>query len=150
MASIVSGPFCLPHLKKIANLVFKSTLTSAPEEDYISVHVRELPLSSSSQILVLTVTAMKGVVGDFTLALATALGCDMSKKSEKDVGATVIPPPLNRVLPRVMIDGPFGSASEDVFKFEVAVLVGAGIGVTPFASILKSIWYALTSSTERR
>lgn len=106
------------------------TLTSAPEEDYISVHVR--------------------VVGDFTLALATALGCDMSKKSEKDVGATVIPPPLNRVLPRVMIDGPFGSASEDVFKFEVAVLVGAGIGVTPFASILKSIWYRLNFPSNKK
>ena len=38
------------------------------------------------------------------------------------------------------IDGPFGSASEDVFQYEVSVLVGAGIGVTPFASILKSIW----------
>ena len=40
-----------------------------------------------------------------------------------------------------MIDGPFGSASEDVFNYEVVMLVGAGIGVTPFASILKSIWY---------
>lgn len=54
-----------------------------------------------------------------------------------------VDPSLRRVLPRVYIDGPFGSASEDVFKFEIAVLVGAGIGVTPFASILKSIWYRL-------
>ncbi|CAB4421916.1 unnamed protein product [Rhizophagus irregularis] len=51
---------------------------------------------------------------------------------------------IQKVLPRVMVDGPFGSASEDVFKFEVAMLVGAGIGVTPFASILKSIWYRVT------
>lgn len=40
-----------------------------------------------------------------------------------------------------MVDGPFGTASEDVFQYEVAMLVGAGIGVTPFASVLKSIWY---------
>lgn len=39
------------------------------------------------------------------------------------------------------IDGPFGTASEDVFGYEVVMLVGAGIGVTPFASILKSVWY---------
>lgn len=39
------------------------------------------------------------------------------------------------------IDGPFGTASEDVFRYEVVMLVGAGIGVTPFASILKSVWY---------
>ncbi|KAL8283846.1 hypothetical protein RQP46_005278 [Phenoliferia psychrophenolica] len=98
------------------------TLTSSPAEEYISVHIR--------------------VAGDFTTAFAQALGCDISKK-EKDVGAQVVPPPLNKTLPRVMIDGPFGSASEDVFKFEVSVLVGAGIGVTPFASILKTIWYRL-------
>ncbi|CAG8498824.1 14628_t:CDS:2 [Acaulospora morrowiae] len=57
-------------------------------------------------------------------------------------------PDLQKILPRVMVDGPFGSASEDVFKFEVAILVGAGIGVTPFASILKSIWYRVTYPTK--
>lgn len=44
-------------------------------------------------------------------------------------------------LSRIKVDGPFGTASEDVFQYEVAMLVGAGIGVTPFASVLKSIWY---------
>lgn len=104
------------------------TLTSAPEEDYISVHIR--------------------CVGDFTKAFAKALGCNFEKRGEK--GAVVKANPdeesvetMRKVLPRVYIDGPFGSASEDVFKFEVAVLVGAGIGVTPFASILKSIWYRM-------
>jgi len=36
------------------------------------------------------------------------------------------------------VDGPYGAGSEHVFDYEVAVLVGAGIGVTPFASIVKS------------
>ena len=40
----------------------------------------------------------------------------------------------------IAADGPFGTASEDVFDYEIAMLVGAGIGVTPFASILKSIY----------
>ena len=97
---------------------------SAPEEDYISVHIR--------------------LVGDFTRDLAKALGCDFDKKNdkggkgEKELGGKVVGtstnPPLNRVLPRVMVDGPFGSASEDFLKFETVLLVGAGIGVTPFAS----------------
>lgn len=39
------------------------------------------------------------------------------------------------------MDGPFGTASEDVFSYETVMLVGAGIGVTPFASVLKSVWY---------
>lgn len=102
------------------------TLTSAPEEDYLSVHIR--------------------VVGDFTGALAKAVGCDFDSKDEKNpAGGKVVPPPLNRVLPRVMVDGPFGSASEDFLKFETVLLVGAGIGVTPFASILKSIWYRMNN-----
>lgn len=111
-------------------------MTSAPEEDYISVHIR--------------------CVGDFTKALATAVGCsfDDDRKKRGAGGSAVVgvdrnasnpdvDPSLRKVLPRVYIDGPFGSASEDVFKYEVAVLVGAGIGVTPFASILKSIWYRM-------
>ncbi|KAF8758914.1 NADPH oxidase isoform 1 [Rhizoctonia solani] len=47
----------------------------------------------------------------------------------------------NMTLPLVRIDGPYGAPAEDVFESEVAVLIGAGIGVTPFASILKHIWY---------
>ncbi|KAK7443994.1 hypothetical protein VKT23_015391 [Stygiomarasmius scandens] len=106
------------------------TLTSAPEEDYISVHIR--------------------VVGDFTGALAKAVGCNFDDKGKKDeAGGKVIGtdanPPFNRTLPRVMVDGPFGSASEDFLDYEVVLLVGAGIGVTPFASILKSIWYRMNN-----
>lgn len=50
---------------------------------------------------------------------------------------------------RMGVDGPFGTASEDVFDYEVSMLVGAGIGVTPFASILKSIWYKFKESNPR-
>lgn len=85
------------------------------------------------------------VAGDFTREFAKTLGCDFDKKSgergekgEKETSGRVIGtnvnPPLNRVLPRVMVDGPFGSASEDFLKYETVLLVGAGIGVTPFAS----------------
>jgi NADPH oxidase 1 len=44
-------------------------------------------------------------------------------------------------LPVVRIDGPYGAPAEGFSSAEVAVLIGAGIGVTPFASILKHIWY---------
>lgn len=101
------------------------TLTSAPEEDYISVHIR--------------------VVGDFTTALAKAVGCDFDKEKGAVVVGTDTNASINRVLPRVMVDGPFGSSSEDFLKYETVLLVGAGIGVTPFASILKSIWYRMNN-----
>ncbi|MFT7799823.1 cytochrome b-245 heavy chain isoform X1 [Arapaima gigas] len=85
------------------------TLTSAPEEDHFSVHIR--------------------IVGDWTDALYKACGGDKNEVKEA------------WTLPKVAVDGPFGTASEDVFRYEVVMLVGAGIGVTPFASILKSVWY---------
>ncbi|KAJ3124181.1 hypothetical protein HK098_001355 [Nowakowskiella sp. JEL0407] len=92
------------------------TLTSSPHEDFISVHIR--------------------VAGDWTTAFAKRLGCRFGKEDEG------IPPPTS--LPFVMVDGGYGSASEDVFEYEASVLIGAGIGVTPFASILKTIWYRMT------
>uniref|UniRef100_A0A8C7DE14 NADPH oxidase 1 n=1 Tax=Oncorhynchus kisutch TaxID=8019 RepID=A0A8C7DE14_ONCKI len=83
------------------------TMTSAPEEDFFSVHIRsQLP--------------------EGELGLAGKI-----------------------FLPSLPVYGPFGTASEDVFDYEVAMLVGAGIGVTPFASILKSIWYKFKDSNPK-
>eukprot|EP00754_Rhynchopus_humris_P041650 Rhum_TRINITY_DN25199_c0_g1::Rhum_TRINITY_DN25199_c0_g1_i1::g.181198::m.181198 len=39
----------------------------------------------------------------------------------------------------VAVDGPFSTATQQFVDYEVCVLVGAGIGVTPFASILKAV-----------
>uniref|UniRef100_A0A7M4FWX2 NADPH oxidase 1 n=1 Tax=Crocodylus porosus TaxID=8502 RepID=A0A7M4FWX2_CROPO len=79
------------------------TLTSAPEDNFFSVHIR--------------------AAGDWTENIIDAFQQQKPK------------------IPRIEVDGPFGTASEDVFQYEVAMLIGAGIGVTPFASVLKSIWY---------
>lgn len=38
------------------------------------------------------------------------------------------------------IDGPYGTPATRIFKSKVPVLIGAGIGVTPFAAILKSLF----------
>ncbi|KAB0406802.1 hypothetical protein E2I00_011336, partial [Balaenoptera physalus] len=40
---------------------------------------------------------------------------------------------------QLYLDGPFGEGHQEWHKFEVSVLVGGGIGVTPFASILKDL-----------
>ena len=39
----------------------------------------------------------------------------------------------------VTVDGPYGSPTAHLFDAEYAVLIGAGIGVTPFASVLESL-----------
>ncbi|MED6239497.1 hypothetical protein ATANTOWER_007163 [Ataeniobius toweri] len=43
------------------------------------------------------------------------------------------------------VDGPYGTPTRQIFASEHAVLIGAGIGITPFASILQSIMYRLES-----
>lgn len=82
------------------------------------------------------------VVGDWTTAFAEAVRCRFDVKGDAD-DTTAESTSHAVTLPRIMVDGPFGSASEDFAKFETVLLVGAGIGVTPFASILKSIWYRM-------
>jgi hypothetical protein len=42
---------------------------------------------------------------------------------------------------KIFIDGPYGAPSSHIFRAQHAVLVGTGIGVTPFASILQSIMH---------
>ncbi|KAF9922652.1 hypothetical protein FBU30_007239 [Linnemannia zychae] len=189
------------------------TITSAPEEDYVSVHIR--------------------VVGDWTTSFAKRLGCSFDDEqqfwieelrnrsshgmgtgksgrgcagdngckysvdeengegkryvsgssSSVDINSTAIRSSISfpncnaksRInpsaasthslqfdhpfynsyknaetitLPRILLDGPYGSPSEDAFNYEIAVLVGAGIGVTPFASVLKHIWYSVMQPTK--
>jgi len=42
-----------------------------------------------------------------------------------------------------LIDGPYGTPSDKVFESKVAILVGTGIGVTPYSSILKSLLHKI-------
>ncbi|XP_031253692.1 respiratory burst oxidase homolog protein A-like [Pistacia vera] len=42
-------------------------------------------------------------------------------------------------LPKIYIDGPYGAASQDYIKYDIVILIGLGIGATPFISILKDI-----------
>ncbi|NWR81311.1 NOX5 oxidase, partial [Centropus unirufus] len=48
------------------------------------------------------------------------------------------------------LDGPYGTPTRRIFTSEHAVLIGAGIGITPFASILQSIMYRWGLSQQRR
>lgn len=123
----------IPELSKFQWHPF--TITSAPEDPYVSMHIRQ--------------------VGDWTESLGERLGVGpsvvktmtQSAMNGKEKGLSQgdfveIDTTLSSVsLPAVRIDGPYGAPAEDVFSAEVAMLVGAGIGVTPFASILKHIWY---------
>ncbi|XP_018347473.1 PREDICTED: NADPH oxidase 5 [Trachymyrmex septentrionalis] len=48
--------------------------------------------------------------------------------------------PVGKSL-EIFLDGPYGAPSSHIFRAQHAVLIGTGIGVTPFASILQSIMH---------
>jgi predicted ferric reductase len=107
---------CVPYISSQEWHPF--TITSAPEQDFVSVHVR--------------------IVGDWTRALKKLLNPNNELGIVCESIATA---PDGRPICR--IDGPFGTASEEVFNYKTVILVGGGIGVTPFASILRSIRYRM-------
>ena len=101
------------------------TITSCPYDPYISVHMRQ--------------------VGDWTRAVGDALGAGPAQAKEYDaldpMGMYEVALQQGQQMPRIRIDGPYGTPAEDVFDNEIAVLIGTGIGVTPWAAILKNIWH---------
>lgn len=101
------------------------TITSCPYDPYVSVHIRQ--------------------VGDFTKDLGEAVGAGASNaklyESVDPMGMYEVALQNGQKMPPLRIDGPYGAPAEDVFENEIAVLIGTGIGVTPWASILKNIWH---------
>jgi NADPH oxidase 1 len=123
-----AGQWLFLQIPSISNYQWHPfTITSCPYDPYVSVHVRQ--------------------VGDFTRALGDAVGAG-SAQSKLYEDLTADPTAMFEIalqngqqMPELRIDGPYGAPAEDVFDNEIAVLIGTGIGVTPWASILKNIWH---------
>ncbi|XP_010696449.1 putative respiratory burst oxidase homolog protein H [Beta vulgaris subsp. vulgaris] len=57
---------------------------------------------------------------------------------------------LNQQVFHIMIKGPYGAPAQNYKKYDIILLIGLGIGATPFISILKDLLKNLkdTSSQE--
>src|SRR6266850_1521759 len=116
--------------------LFQFTITSAPEDPYVSIHIRQV--GDWTHGLGERVGAGPHVVSSLTKAAMTG-SQKFPNPNQLGIRANFVEvdTTAGSRLPLVRIDGPYGGLAEDVFNSEVAVLIGAGIGVTPFASILK-------------
>eukprot|EP00656_Telonema_subtile_P056721 TRINITY_DN913_c0_g1_i3.p1 TRINITY_DN913_c0_g1~~TRINITY_DN913_c0_g1_i3.p1 ORF type:complete len:297 (-),score=67.68 TRINITY_DN913_c0_g1_i3:244-1134(-) len=100
------------------------TLTSAPHENFMEVHIRGL--------------------GDWTEELCNRFEAlensqieqELEQQEHPGIGGALIPK-----FPTMALEGPYGAPAQGYDRFKVLLLVGAGIGVTPFISILKDIWH---------
>ncbi|XP_010536571.1 PREDICTED: respiratory burst oxidase homolog protein C [Tarenaya hassleriana] len=98
------------------------SITSAPQDDYLSVHIKCLGDWTR---------ALKGVFSE--VCRPPPAGVSGILRADMMHGAN------NPDFPKVMIDGPYGAPAQDYKKYEVVLLVGLGIGATPMISIVKDI-----------
>ena len=107
------------------------TISSAPDEPILEVNIRVMPsphawTNKVAQHLMLLDPHKTGEVELVTRNPATG---------EVTLGR-VLGPDGKKLF---KIDAPHGAPSQHVFRYETCMLVGAGIGVTPCASIMKGI-----------
>ncbi|GAB2286056.1 hypothetical protein Dimus_020480 [Dionaea muscipula] len=110
------------------------SITSAPGDDYLSVHIRTL--------------------GDWTTAL--------KEKFAKACEPPITLPAKGRLMrleskslaeyedresqpsfPRIIIKGPYGAPAQSYRKYDILLLIGLGIGATPFISIIKDLLHLM-------
>ncbi|KAF9620978.1 hypothetical protein IFM89_015800 [Coptis chinensis] len=109
------------------------SMTSAPGDDYLSIHIRTL--------------------GDWTSQLRAIFSqvcqpanADQSGLLRADMGqGNNIPR-----LPRLLIDGPYGAPAQDYRQYDVLLLVGLGIGATPLISIVKDVLNNIQQKNEMK
>ncbi|CAO2188447.1 unnamed protein product [Urochloa humidicola] len=96
------------------------SITSAPGDDYISVHIQTR--------------------GDWTQELKRIFvenyftPCVPRRAAFGELGVAEQKSP-----PRLLVDGPYGAPAQDFRNYDVLLLVGLGIGATPFISILRDL-----------
>ncbi|XP_052210215.1 respiratory burst oxidase homolog protein A-like [Diospyros lotus] len=95
------------------------SITSAPGDDYLSVHIRQL--------------------GDWTQELKRVFSEACEPPVAGKSGLLRADETMKKSLPKLLIDGPYGAPAQDYRKYDVLLLVGLGIGATPFISILKDL-----------
>ncbi|KAF7037635.1 hypothetical protein CFC21_047965 [Triticum aestivum] len=95
------------------------SITSAPGDEYLSIHVRQL--------------------GDWTRELKRVFSAACEPPVSGKSGLLRADETTKKTLPKLLIDGPYGSPAQDYGKYDVLLLVGLGIGATPFISILKDL-----------
>nr|XP_043638782.1 respiratory burst oxidase homolog protein C-like [Erigeron canadensis] len=116
-----SGQYMFVNCKAVSPFEWHPfSITSAPGDDYLSVHIRTL--------------------GDWTRQLKTVFSqvCQPPVNGKSGLLRADFQGD-NPNFPKVLIDGPYGAPAQDYKKYDVVLLVGLGIGATPMISIVKDI-----------
>ncbi|KAL4010596.1 hypothetical protein IC575_030097 [Cucumis melo] len=117
----ISGQYIFLQCPSISQFEWHPfSITSAPGDEYLSVHIR--------------------TVGDWTRELKRVFTDHVN--SRPLLGRAKLGHLVNmerKSQPRLLVDGPYGAPAQDYQNYDVLLLVGLGIGATPFVSILKDL-----------
>ncbi|XP_041796864.1 NADPH oxidase 4 [Chelmon rostratus] len=102
-----------PGVSSFENHPFTLTMCPTENKETFGIHLR--------------------VVGDWTERFTRLL------LPEPRIDLEILPMVQQRRYPKLYVDGPFGSPSEEVFNYDVSLCVAGGIGVTPFACVLHAL-----------
>nr|XP_039251724.1 NADPH oxidase 4-like [Styela clava] len=96
-------------------------------------HTRELKTSVNSRIGNNKETS--------TVGLSCPYSSDTLKSNENNKASTQIKFEFKKSpeCPKFYAHGPYGSAMQDVFRYDVSLCIAGGIGITPFAAVLNTI-----------
>ncbi|KAJ1265610.1 hypothetical protein BS78_08G089600 [Paspalum vaginatum] len=100
------------------------TITSAPGDDYLSMHIRCRGDWTTSFRALFSQVCRPPAVGQSGLLRADLTGATGGAGGK---------------LPKLLIDGPYGAPAQDYRKYDVLLLIGLGIGATPLISIVKDV-----------
>ncbi|TVU49940.1 hypothetical protein EJB05_01285, partial [Eragrostis curvula] len=110
------------------------TITSAPGDAYLSMHIRCRGDWTSSFRALFSQVCRPPAAGQSGLLRADFIASP---------AMGMAPPPATqnagRRLPKLLIDGPYGAPAQDYGKYDVLLLIGLGIGATPLISIVKDV-----------
>ncbi|CAH2071135.1 unnamed protein product [Thlaspi arvense] len=105
------------------------SITSSPGNDYLSIHIRQL--------------------GDWTEGIKKVFSVVCEAPEAGKSGLLRAERPNKISLPELLIDGPYGAPAQDHWKYDVLLLVGLGIGATPFISILRDLLNNIVKQQEQ-
>lgn len=118
-----SGQYVFVNCSAVSPLQWHPfSITSAPGDDYLSVHIRTL--------------------GDWTSQLKAVFSEVLRPPTSDQSGllrSDYMNGDSNLRFPKLLIDGPYGAPAQDYQKYDVLLLVGLGIGATPLISIVKDV-----------
>ncbi|KAK1351981.1 Respiratory burst oxidase-like [Heracleum sosnowskyi] len=129
-----SGQYIFVNCSKVSPFEWHPfSLTSAPGDDHLSLHIR--------------------TAGDWTSQLKTLL-CRVHQPAAEINQSGLLREDLSQQshnihrVPKLLIDGPYGAPAQDYQKYDIVLLVGLGIGATPLISIVKDVLYHIKQQKE--